>query len=122
MRTFNAANQETTKGWNPATQTFDKLLYTYDGKRAWKVTLNDQGAVVSRRYFLYDDDLLLCELDALGAVASTSTWGGHGLLSRAVAGYGAQGAASTSTVLYGFDERGSVSQRMSVTQASATVH
>ena len=30
-RTFNAANQETTLGWNEATQAFDKTLYQYDG-------------------------------------------------------------------------------------------
>ena len=146
-RTFNSANQETTLGWNEATQAFDKTLYAYDGngnptlyrglnaaydarnrltawgrmqsgyrsdgKRAWKATLDNDGNETSRKYFLYDGDNLLCELDEVGRVTSTSTWGGNGLLSRAVTAYAQDGTPSTSTVFYGYDERGSVSERVS---------
>ena len=146
-RTFNAANQETTLGWNEATQQFDKTLYAYDGngnptlyrglgaaydarnrltawgrmqsgyrsdgKRAWKATLDNDGLEVSRKYFVYDGDDLLCELDENGRVISTSTWGGNGLLSRAVTAYAQDGTPSTYSVFYGYDERGSVSERVS---------
>jgi len=88
--------------------------YRSDGKRAWKVTLDQEGQEVSRKYFLYDGDLLLCEIDGQGRVTSTRTWGANGLVSKASTAYDAQGDASTSTTFYAFDERGSVAQRMVV--------
>jgi len=91
--------------------------YRSDGKRAWKVALDQEGQEVARKYFLYDGGLLLCEIDGQGRVTSTRTWGANGLVSKASTAYDAQGDASTSTTFYAFDERGSVAQRMVVAGA-----
>ncbi len=67
--------------------------YNGDGLRAWK----ESGGV--RRYFLYDGELLICELDASGNVLTTNTWGASGLIAR-------------NQVWYQFDLQGSVAHRL----------
>jgi RHS repeat-associated protein len=117
-RTFNSNNQETTVvhdgAGNPATHNGNALTwdpengmtaygavitagYRADGLRAWKQ--NSAG----RTYFLYDGISPVVELDAVGNVTATNTFGAGGLLSRRSGG---------ASVFYTFDERGSVVQRM----------
>jgi RHS repeat-associated protein len=71
--------------------------YRADGKRAWKQT------AAGRTYFLYDGDVLLCELDAAGAVTATNTWGTNGLVSR---------REGTVSDYYVFDPQGNVAQKL----------
>ena len=53
--------------------------YRADGLRAWKETY-DRNHNPHRRYFLYDGEQLLCELDITGNVLNATTWGATGLL------------------------------------------
>jgi len=48
--------------------------YTGDGLRAWKQT------ATGRRYYLYDGEELVCELDAAGNVAAPVLFGANGLI------------------------------------------
>ncbi|MCC7494279.1 MAG: hypothetical protein IT204_18120, partial [Fimbriimonadaceae bacterium] len=52
-----------------------EAAYRGDGLRAWK-----EGA--TRTYFLYDGINVVCELDAVGDLLASSTFGAAGLLSR----------------------------------------
>ena len=71
--------------------------YNGDGLRAWKQTAS------GKRYFLYDGEKPVCELDAAGNVIASNTWGATGLVARR------EGGAST---FYAFDERGNAAQRL----------
>lgn len=61
--------------------------YGSDSKRAWKIILGEDDNEVSCKYFLYEGDYLLSELDSQLRAISTSTWGVNGLVSRATNSY-----------------------------------
>jgi RHS repeat-associated protein len=129
-KTYNSNNLQTATGMaydgngNPttysgATLTFDaenRLMshgtaltagYRGDGLRAWKQTAG------GRTYFLYDGTSPVVELDALGAVSATNTFGAHGLISR---------RGGLSSTFYTFDPQGSVVQRLDVAGAIQSTH
>jgi RHS repeat-associated protein len=70
--------------------------YRGDGLRAWK-----QPSGGSKTYFLYDGELLACELDSSGNVSAYPTFGPAGLVSRR--------SGSTTTYMH-FDPQGGLSQ------------
>ena len=72
--------------------------YRADGLRAWKETY-DRNHNPHRRYFLYDGEQLLCELDITGNVLTATTWGATGLLARG-------------KTWYLFDQQGNVAHRL----------
>jgi RHS repeat-associated protein len=78
--------------------------YRGDGLRAWK-----QPSGGSKTYFLYDGELLACELDSSGNVSAYPTFGPAGLVSR---------RSGSTTTWYHFDPQGGLSQ---TTDASGTV-
>ncbi|MGQ9541739.1 MAG: hypothetical protein ACUVTY_11680, partial [Armatimonadota bacterium] len=55
--------------------------YNGDGLRAWKQT------ALGRRYFLYDSEELVCELDAGGNVVAGVVFGANGLVVYGNYGY-----------------------------------
>ena len=55
--------------------------YTGDALRAWKQTAS------GRRYYLYDGEELVCELDATGNAVAGVVFGANGLLVYGTAGY-----------------------------------
>ena len=63
---------------------------------------NKRGGV--KTYFLYDGAAPVCEYSSTGTLLATNTFGADGLISR---------RANSITTFYTFDERGSVSQRLS---------
>jgi RHS repeat-associated protein len=118
-KSYNSNNQQTGSGFtydsngNPTTYggttvTFDpenrmtaygNLItagYTGDGLRGWKENST------ARRYFLYDGDLPIIEINSSGSVTATNTFGANGLTSRVEGG---------TSVFYNFDSEGSVTQQ-----------
>ena len=75
-----------------------------DGLRAWK------QAGSTRTYFLYDGTAPVAEYSSTGTLLATNTFGADGLVSR-------RNVSGNATTFYTFDERGSVSQRLSSTGA-----
>ncbi|MCX6365817.1 MAG: cysteine peptidase family C39 domain-containing protein [Armatimonadetes bacterium] len=131
-RSYNAKNQHNASGFvydkngNPTTYNgttivydvfdnptqFGNVLscgYTSEGLRAWKQPTNG-----TKRYFLYDSVIPICELDVSGNVIATNSMGAKGLVSRQESG--------TGSVFYGFDERGGTTVRTSASGAALSVH
>jgi YD repeat-containing protein len=127
--TYNADNQLTKSGFsydgngNPTTYngnslTFDpedrmtsygfnlRAGYTEGGLRSWK-----QPAVGAIAYYLYDNSLPVCELDASGNITAVNTFGRNGLVSRR--------AGSISTY-YVFDTQGGWYRNLTVSQPWST--
>jgi RHS repeat-associated protein len=121
---FNTDNQVTNTGYgydgnsNPTTYKASTLAFDpenrltsygttqmdgYDGEglRAWKQT----GGSTTRIYFLYDDNVPVCEYDYTGTLTATNTFETDELISR-------RSISGSATTFYTFDERGSVVQRM----------
>lgn len=118
-KTYNSKNQQTGASfaydgngnpttYNSTTLTFDPenrmtsfgavlaAGYHGDGLRAWKQNSSE------RTYFIYDGTLPVVELDATGNVIATNSFGYSGLVSR---------RTGSTSVFYGFDSEGNVSQR-----------
>lgn len=129
-KTYNANNQQTAAGLthdgngdpnsrNGVSLTFDPesrltgyggtLVAGYRGDhlRAWK-----ESAGV-RTYFLYDGDVTIIELDSVGSVTATNTFGARGLVSR---------RAGADSAFYTFDPQGGVAQKLDANQAVVSSH
>jgi len=78
-------------------RTSTKGLSLSSGLRAWKT--NSSGTT----YYLYDGSTPVVELDGIGSVAATNTFGPNGLLSRHTSG---------GSTFYTFDLSGGVAQRL----------
>ncbi len=82
--------------------------YSADGLRVWK------DANGTRTYYLYDDDTLLCELQAVNGalrVSAVYTWGPTGLLARTAVAYNGASPVGAPT-WYLFDPNGDVAARL----------